>query len=253
MTNAIGSIVPDRYELNARQKPTFLALLPIILVAIVWIPDARSLLGGAVSLAVTCGVTYFMSQLTRERGVALEDKWGDAIGRAHSARLLSWKDASITKARKQRLAKLASQFGPGLPSAAEEENDPRGAAVRRLDVVNWLLEATRGDAGPSLLLDENIAYGFWRNLRGLKPLALAAILVALAVDLWLIYRSGRDPRLTWGVGVALACMVGIFAWTVLVTKSRVIQASRRYADRLFSQVDNPSLRERLLKSSLAKA
>ena len=246
---AIGQLLPDRYELNARLKPALLLLLPAILVALAWVPQLTTLGGGILTLAVTCGVTYLLAQIARGRGRDLERRWGERVGRRQSARLLSHGDNQIRAGIKTRITDLVSEFGPGFPSEEEEATNPSQAEERRLDAVEWLLEVTRADAESSLLLSENIAYGFWRNLRALKPIGLVITVAAAALDGWLTYTMGEsDPRFIWGVAAGIFCVLAIFAWLFVVTKSQVEDASLTYAKRLFAQADNPALRVRLSES-----
>jgi hypothetical protein len=244
----IGNLIPDRYDLNARLKPALLALVPTLGLAAVWVPLPRSAEGIIVGLVTTCGVTLLLMHLSRFSGRALEDKWGDAIGRRHSARMLGPCETGLRPARKARIVQLLDAYGPGLPSAADENADPKAASERRLDAIEWMLEVTRADADKSLLLAENISYGFWRNLRGLKPLALLVLVGVLGADGALVRAVPRgDPRLGWSAALAAGCLVGLLFWIFVVTKKRVIQASNGYAERLFAQVDNPSLKSRLAK------
>lgn len=246
--DSLGELIPDKYELNARLRPALLLLLPPILVALAWIPELRTMGGVILTLAVTCGVTYFISQAARRRGLALEARWGDAIGRRHSAQLLSRDNTEIGSSLKQRLIALVNEFGPGFPTPAEETADPQAAEARRLDAVGWLLEVTRADAQSSLLLAENIAYGFWRNLRGLKPIGLPLAVLALGVDIWLWLKASTasDSR-TYGIAAGAFCLLAILGWLFQVTRRQVEHFSLIYAQRLFSQADNPALRARLVE------
>lgn len=242
----LGELLPDKYELNARQKPALLLLLPAMIVVLAWAPSLQSLGGAVLTLAVTCGVTYLLSQIARRRGRDLEQRWGDSVGRKQSAKLLSSGDSRIGAGVKQRIIELVRKHGPGFPTEAEEQANPPHAEERRLDAIEWLLEVTRADAEASLLLGENIAYGFWRNLRALKPIGLIIALAAAVIDGWLLYSTdAKDPRFTWGIVAGAFSLLAILAWLFVVTRDQVEDASLTYAKRLFAQADNPALKERL--------
>jgi hypothetical protein len=243
---SLGQLLPDKYELNARLKPALLLLLPAIIVVLAWVPSLQSLGGAVLTLAVTCGVTYLLSQIARRRGRDLEQRSGDRVGRKQSAKLLSHGDSQIRAGVKQRIIELVRKHGPGFPTEAEEQANSAHAEERRLDAIEWLLEVTRADAEASLLLAENIAYGFWRNLRALKAVGLMIALAAAAVDGWLLYSTdGNDPRFAWGIVAGVFSLLAILAWLFLVTREQVEDASLTYAKRLFAQADNPALKERL--------
>jgi hypothetical protein len=179
LSSLVRDLNLDRYDRNARLQPALLVLLPAFLLVGTWYPASRSGSGWIASLLVACGATFLLAQVTRRRGRALEQGWGDRVGRRHSARLLSSADRTLSAAQKKRIADWIARHGPGLPSVDEERRDPRSAEDRRLAAVAWMLEATRGDAATSMLLAENVSYGFWRNMRGLRPIGIAVTLLVM--------------------------------------------------------------------------
>lgn len=236
----------DRYDRNARLQPALLAILPLLVSIGVWAPGIRSSSGWAVSLAAACGALFLMAQATRRRGRALERAWGDRIGRRHSARLLSFADDTIGGVRKRRIREWIGLHGRALPDADAERADPRGADDERMSAIAWLLEVTRPDAETSLLLAENVSYGFWRNMRGLRPLGIGLAFAAAAGNAALLHRVGAaDPGFWLGVAALGFCVVAMAAWSLLVTVRAVEDASLAYAERLFAQIDNPAVNERL--------
>jgi hypothetical protein len=169
----------------------------------------------------------------------LERRWRKEIGREHSARLLSRSDATLSVGEKERYRATLIARGVLLPSADEEIADPARSHELYRGAVAWLLEQTRPTAEKTMLLDENIAYGFRRNLLGLKPIGLALILVALGINAYLTYRAdwGSDASITGTIaGLGLAGLA--LAWTFLVTKQFVIDASHAYAVRLLAQCEH---------------
>lgn len=252
-TALIRSLGLDRYDRVARLQPALLVLLPLFLLVAVWWPGARTGSGWLVSLLVACGAVQLLAQATRRRGRALEKAWGDRIGRRHSARLLSFGDATLGAAQKRRIAAWVDLHGPGLPSAADEADDPQAAVDRRLAAIGWLLEATRGDAASSMLLAENVAYGFWRNMRGLRTIGIVLASMVMIADVYLCLRVGvGDPRFLPAATVGAAAAAAVAAWTGLVTRRAVEDASLVYAERLFAQIDNPAVTERLRPGPTAK-
>lgn len=249
-TTVLRGLNLDRYDRNARLQPALLVLLPLLVLAGVWYPAARTGYGWLLSLMVVCGATYLMAQFARSRGRALEAQWGDRIGRRHSVRLLSHADREIPAAQKMRVAEWVRAHGPGLPSEEDERRDPVEAAERRAVGMAWLLEATRPEAAESLLLNENVSYGFWRNMRGLRPFGLGSSLVAAILDVALLVRAGvADDRFPLGIACGVFCGLSLIAWSRLVSVRAVENASRVYADRLFAQIDNPSINRRMRKKS----
>lgn len=228
----------DRYDRNARLRPALFTILPILVWVAIWYPKIWSLFGALASLLVTCGVTFLLAQLARQRGRRLESHWTPAIGRTHSAKLLSHSDPTLPAATKARYHAYLAGHGVVLPTIPQERRDPAKAQDQYLAAILWLLEHTRQNAGKSLLLDENIAYGFRRNLRGLKPFALVILALVLAANVALVWRGGwTSPMLETGVmlggGLALLTLI----WIFYVTKPFVEDASLAYAQRLLAQSD----------------
>lgn len=235
----------DRYDRNARLRPALLTLLPALLVLAIWFPKVWTLFGTLVALIVSCGVLYFLAQLARARGRAVEHAMGACAGRRHTATLLSHGDDTLSKATKLRYHAYLRQHGLDLPTADEERADPIGTHARYRSAVDWLLEHTRPTAGASFLLDENIAYGFRRNLLGLKPVAIAILLCALLANASLLVLFEPDETLLW-TGIALeAALCGVlFAWIWSVTEAFVIDASLGYAQRLLAHCESHGAKKR---------
>ena len=228
----------DRYDRNARLRPALFTILPMLVLVAIWYPKIWSLFGALASLLVTCGVTFLLAQLARQRGRRLEDRWKSAIGRSHSAKLLSYDDPTLPAATKARYHAYLSSHGVVLPTVQQERRDAAKAHDQYLSAVIRLLEHTRQNASKSLLLDENIAYGFRRNLRGLKPFALIILAVALAADVALVWWGGwTSPKLETGVvlggGLALVALI----WIFYITKPFVEDASLAYGQRLLAQCE----------------
>lgn len=235
MTEFLRGIGLDRYDLNARLRPALFVLLPVLVTALFWFPQARTFAGAIISVLSACGVLYFLAQAARQRGRAVEQRLGDRIGRAHSARMLTHADETINGETKARYYAFFRAHGRTMSTPEEEEADQRGARDRARAAVDWLLEHTRPAARTSLLFDENIAYGFRRNLFGMKPIAIVLCLLVLAVHGTLLWLRPLDTETYWaGVLLAVAFPVYIYCWLFLVTQAFVEDASTAYAMRLFS-------------------
>ena len=239
MIDFLRSIGLDRYDLNARLRPALFVLLPVLVTALFWMPQARSFAGGIISFLSACGVLYFLSQAARQRGRAVERKLGDRVGRAHSARLLTHADDTINIETKARYHSYLRSHGRLISTRDEEAVDPREAQARARSAVDWLLEHTRPNSKTSLLFDENIAYGFRRNLLGMKPIAIVLCLLVLAAHAALLWLRPLDQETLWtGAILAVSFVVFILFWVFLVTKNFVEDASEAYALRLFSFCEN---------------
>lgn len=235
MTDPLRSVGLSRYELNARLKPALLALLPIIVVALFWYPGAWSIVGSVVAAASACGVLYAIAQLARHRGRVAEHKMNRDVGRNHTARLLTHSDETIVAETKARYHAYLRTHDKVLSTSNEEQLEPELAFRRARSAVDWLLEHTRTGTSASLLMDENVAYGFQRNLYGLKPFGVGLCMTSLVAHIFLLALTVPGSERFWlGVAVCGLLTVILFGWLFFVTKGAVAEASLAYAQRLLA-------------------
>ena len=229
----------DRYDRNARLYPAFLCLLPLLAVLALWLPQVWTLLGGLGSLAVACGLIFFLAQIVRYLGREVEKSLGDRVGRARSAILLSHSDTHISADTKARYHRYLLEHGIKVPDRELEIKDPAAAKQGFRSVVDWLLEHTRPTAKASMLLNENISYGFRRNLLGLKPVAVALLFLALAINAFFIATRSDQVRVVAATAIELLQILDMIVWIWVVTPSFVEDASLAYAQRFLAQCENP--------------
>ena len=228
----------DRYDRNARLYPALLCLLPIFAVVALWLPQVWTLLGGLVALAAACGLIFFLAQLVRYFGRQVEKKLGERVGRAHSAVLLSHSDARIASGTKARYHRYLAKHGIKVPNARAEADDPAAAKHGFRSAIDWLLVHTRPQAKASMLLNENIACGFRRNLLGVKPVALALLVLALLGNLYLLLVDDDQAQAAAAGVVELLLLLALTAWLFVVRANFVEDASLAYAQRLFDLCDD---------------
>ena len=226
----------DRYDRNARLNPVILTLLPAFLFVFVWFPEIWTLFGMITSTVVASGFLYLLTQLVRILGHGVERKLGKRVGRLHTAQLLSLTDDRLSTLMKSRCRTFIEIKGSViLPSIEEEENDPKSADDKRLTAVKWLLEYTWPEAKNTLLLNENISYGFARNLLGLKPFGLIITGHVCIISIWFLTGTPYDST-TFLVG-CLLCGISLLAfasWLFVVTETSVERSSQIYAEKILS-------------------
>jgi len=176
----------DSYSRQARLYPALLVLFPALLVVLSLFPSALTVGQTLISIAVACGVLFFLADFARARGKAIEPKLLSKWGGWPTTIWLRHRDQTLPADQKHRYhVFLSRQPGIGiLPTAAEEGRDPSSADQRYASAVAWLKERCRGSAFP-LVEKENATYGFRRNLLGLRTLAIILIVVACLLPLLL--------------------------------------------------------------------
>lgn len=238
MIDLLRSVGLSRYELNARLKPALLALLPALVVALFWHPGAWSVAGSITGAASACGVLYAIALLARNLGRAAERRLERDVGRNHTAVLLMHSDDTFLGETKERYHAYLRSHDKVLSTPDEEQTDPELAFRRARSAVDWLLEHTRTGGGAPLLLEENIAYGFQRNLFGLKPFGIGLALIAIAAHVLLLALVVTGEERFWfGIAICVLLSTILSGWVLLVTKRAVVEASLAYAQRLLANCE----------------
>ncbi|NDK36941.1 hypothetical protein [Rhodovulum sulfidophilum] len=233
----------DPYERKARLYPALLALLPVV-VAVALYTDWLTLdVSNTVYIAAIAGILFWLAGKTRDLGKAVEKRLVAQWGGMPSVTLLRHRDQGLDRYTKQRYHQKAERLaGIPMPSAFEEERDPTDADERYRAVTSALLSRTRDTNEYALLFKENINYGFWRNLRGLKPFALfiAAPIIGFGIchDLEVIM-SFNSPD---GLELAVVSMgaITLVAWVFTINDDAVRRAADNYALRLLECLDKVS-------------
>lgn len=174
----------DEYGRKAQLYPALLVILPPLVTLLVLYPNLVSLKGTIGTMIVSCGLLYLLANLSRDAGRRKQDTlFPDGLP---THRFLRHSDTSIeppTKARyKTFLAKKVS--GLKFPTDEEEKQNKKAADDAYRSAVRWLVNNTRAY---KRVQQELIAYGFRRNLYGIKPYGLATSLLSaiiLVVFLW---------------------------------------------------------------------
>jgi len=234
----------DEYELKARLRPGLLAFLPVLVPLVAGYGQKNPILTGIVALFSTCGVMHLLGSIARDRGKVLEQKLIKEWGGLPTTLLLRHRDTFLDSHSKARYhAAIEQKLKTHLPTAAEEAADPAGADQKYIGVTRELRELTRGN---KLLFKENIAYGFKRNMCGLKPVGLVLSFIGLFLGLLMAQVVGLQPLdfdvakllapgLAGGISIAVPVAM-IIAWLFFATKSDIRKIGDVYAERLFEAI-----------------
>lgn len=233
-------LVKGRYDREARLAPALLTVLPLVAVALAMLPQLRTGAAALGTLAAGFGGVLWLTQLGRDSGKRAEPALFAGWGGKPTTAMLRHGDVAIQSRTKERIhGELARALGRPLPSAEEERADPGSADLAYDDAVAWLIGRTRDTSKYALLFDENVNYGFRRNLWALKPIALGlagaslvAALVKLAVDL----RAGRAVSTETAAAAALTSAY-LVVLVLTVTRAWVRVAARAYARRLLETAE----------------
>lgn len=258
---ALVELAKDPYERKARLAPGLLTTLPL-LVPLVCVYGARHpILTGLIGLLAGCGAMYTLASVARVRGKALEDELVRAWGGLPTTLALRHRDTTLDSVSKRRYHDaIASKLTITMPTADDEAADPLKADDIYVGATKRLRELTRDNK--SLLLKENIAYGFHRNMLAMKPMGIVTCLLGLTYGLVLagvlefapprfslinLAHPGLAAAMTLSISVAL-----LAAWLFYFNADAVKRIGFAYAERLFECLSSlPSVVSRKKRTSVS--
>lgn len=222
----------DEYGLKARVLPSVLIGAPALTLLLFW--DALPLAGTLPTLGFVGGVTLAV-QLLLHRGRTTEQRlittWG---GMPTTLRLRATFPGSATL-RARRRSDVERVSGMTLPTARRERDHPNEATEEIVHAVGLCIDRVReGAAGSRLLLTENIAYGFRRNLRSGRPLGITVAALALGASILVAIYSGDIGR---GLSAVVLNVAALLAWLTGINDKWVRDQADKYADRFFRTLE----------------
>jgi hypothetical protein len=238
----------DEYTVRARLAPAIIAGMPAFAFAAIFVSwRALGLSQVIASLGLTILFAAF-SDIARRRGRKIEPALIEKMGGLPSTTMLRHRDESLDSGSKAKVQTfLAGRLGTPAPTPAQEEGDPKAADQWYARGGTWLRENTRDTKKFRVLFNENIGYGFRRNLLGLRPSGLllnAVIVLTCAGTLWYRHPIDLDNSFTDAlIVVIIAAAIHASYLGFAVTEDSVFDAARLYARQLLlsaEQLDKPA-------------
>ena len=96
---------------------------------------------------------------------------------------------------------------------------------------NWLRERTRDKLKFKVLFEENVVYGFRRNLLGLKWIGLAVNGAVVAATVTMLWRADWLPLAQYGTVLVVAFLHALF-FLFGVSEKSMLDASNQYGRQL---------------------
>jgi hypothetical protein len=240
-------LLTDPYDRQARATPALMVVLPLLLPVVAHYGLKHPALTAILAVLSSCGAIYTLSNIARGRGKALEKELLTEWGGLPSTIALRHRDGHLNPVTKRGYHEaIEAKLHIKMPSAEDERADPFAADHAYEAAGIKLRELTRGDK--KLLLKENVAYGFHRNMVAMKPLGIFVCVVAL-VFCALLSKAVRwhapyfdtdalaNPGIAAGLGFLVAfAMLGF--WLLHFRRSVVKTFGYAYADRLFESISS---------------
>lgn len=242
---AFLELFTDSYDRQARATPALMVVLPLLLPVVARYGLKHPALTAILAVMSGCGAIYTLSSIARGRGKVLETKLIAEWGGLPTTIALRHRDKHLDSVTKRGYHEaIASKLKIKMPSAEEELLNPEAADEAYKAAGVKLRELTRNDK--KLLLKENIAYGFHRNIVAMKPIGIMVCVIALAycamlskaISLHAPYfniDALADPGIAAGLGFLVAtAMLGF--WLFHFRKDVIKTFGYAYADRLFESI-----------------
>jgi hypothetical protein len=231
----------NRYERKARLYPAFLALLPILGVAVGVYGLQLDVRRATVALISAVGGFYLLAHIARELGKRREQNLYMEWGGKPTTQIQRHRDSRVDRVAKATYHSfLSSKLNVPYPTAAEEQLSPELADDTYSAGIMWLLERTRDTSKFALLFEENIGYGYRRNALGLKPIAITVSITAIfwvciaehVLGLAGINLQALTTLRAGALGSIAVSVTLLFVWIFFFTKQTVKTSAFAYADAL---------------------
>jgi len=227
----------DKYSLFARIYPMVIFFLPIVVIGVSYSVVNDSYIQSLSSIGITSVLTYFLSQVGRDRGKKKETKLWEKWGGMPSVQILRPSNERIDPHTKARYIAKLKNVCPAEPTSDQMEYEDSQFHTW----TKFLISKTRDTKKFTLLFKENINYGFRRNLWALKPLAIWFIIFCIFSNY--VYQSIKEGIIAFSSFpisfyiTQLALLTILFLWSIIITPDWVKIPAFAYAERLLETIE----------------
>jgi len=219
----------DKYTIKARLLPTFIMILPIIML-LFYSYDKYNYVFIFIMFIFVIILTYAFSYHVRERGKKIEIKQKNIWGGLPTTILLRHRSNFLKTDDYHKLFK--SNFNITLPSIEEEEENPENADQQYETAITLLKEKTRKN---EILLNENIDYGFIRNCLGIKTLSLSISTIVFLIFILMYYFDSKTIIINNNALLFIIILISLILWWVFtISKKRLKTSAYNYAKQLLN-------------------
>lgn len=229
------------YNIKARTYPLIITLIPIVFVGIIYSIQLKSIYELLISLGITTSLFFLFSQLGRDKGKKLESELWRKWDGIPSTQILRFSNDTIdyhTKKRYHNFLKKETKIGQELTEQFENENLIEADKI----YTSWskyLISKSRDTTKYNLLFQENINYGFRRNLLGLKSTAITIIVFLLIGSFGYSYLTS-DFKLIYSQELLLTGIIlflTLLFWLIVVNENWIKYVAFEYAKRLMETIE----------------
>lgn len=229
------------YRVRAQLAPALIVLLPIVVSVVTWFPDTIDLGRVFVGVVIAMGGLFFLAQVGRDAGRRKEAWLYSTWGGKPTTALLRHRDNVLDASTRTRYHVFLSRCVPGvtLPSPEDEAANPKAADSIYDSAVQWLIAQAPDRRRFPLVFQENVNYGFRRNLWGLRPVGLVIAAACLVANVAAIFTAhdGESKLHVEGLIALIITSLLVSLWMTIVKPDWVRVPAFAYARALFQMCD----------------
>lgn len=214
----------DAYTIRARLFPAIIATAPALAALTLLISWESFGVSNVIASTGMLVLLFAIADFSRSRGRAIEAKIHADHGGIPSVTMFRRSDQTINAGSKDRYREfIARSLGIDAPTPKRELKNQAEADDFYAQCGVWLRQNTRDQRKFSILLGENITYGFRRNLLGIKSFALWLNAIVVAMCVFILW------RVSWDIGGALGSKVLVVVVVAAAHAAYMLLAVNRQA------------------------
>jgi hypothetical protein len=233
----------DAYSLRARLFPAILAAAPALAALALLISWQRIALSNVIATTGLLVLVFALADFARKLGLRVEPKVYAEMGGKPSVTMFRRSDLTIEEPTKERYRTfLARKINVAVPTPQQEAANQAEVDAFYEACGTWLRGNTRDPKKFPLLFNENVGYGFRRNLLGLRWPALALNVVVVAICAALVWHHGTfdidNDLMTRTIVVLIVAALHALYFGFVVTNNGVKEAARKHGRELILSTDH---------------
>lgn len=229
--------VLDDYERKARLVPGLYGILPVATTVTTLGLDQFPVIAGLVGLLSATGGAWLLATVVGDLGRKVQPVLFENWGGPPTTKALRLREDTDNPVQRDGWRDATQRLtGVTLHAKAEETADP-AAADQHISAAAAQLLHLGQEGGEPAVRNENVAFGYQRNLYGFRHvgrlIAVGCVIVQVAA-IFMPYKVSTSACVI-GAGVAAGFFV---LWLFLPSEARAQRAAERYARQLFIAAQN---------------
>lgn len=231
----------SKYFLLARFVPALIVSLPVIFITapFIDISDLSKYQFFGFVVFIFIGL-YIIAGVLRHSSKKLEEKLFLKWEAKPTTIILRHSDTTIDENTKRRLHRFLENRIDDLviPSPTKEKNNPDSADQSYSSATHWLLSNTRDKNKYPLVFEENINYGFKRNLYSAKLFSILLVFSMILIQLFLlIFLKDHFDNVQTLLFMFLNLSL-LWFWLFVITEEWLKKSAFDYAEQLINTIDS---------------